>query len=175
MVSLIEWLLAEGYAVRVLTGDRWDDDYLQHVLQTVRARHPDLGPERFVGEPARDLHQLMNQMRDVEVVIAGRYHNVIMALRLAKPILAMSYAPKADQALEQFGLSSFRHRVDAIDLPKLKQQFTELYRRRAEIERQLRITLATVEAKLESQREQFVAEFLLSRSPSGHFDVIPTA
>jgi polysaccharide pyruvyl transferase WcaK-like protein len=167
MISLVEWLLADGYAVRLLTGDIWDDPCLQRVLEAVRTRHPDVGPDRLVGDPASDLHELMQQMRDVEVVIGARYHNIITALRLAKPTLALSYAPKANQAVEQFGLSPFSHRIDAIDLPRLKDQFTELYRRRAQIGRDLRIAVIEVQARLEAQREQFVAEFLLGPLPRG--------
>jgi polysaccharide pyruvyl transferase WcaK-like protein len=161
MVSLIEWLLEEGYAVRLLTGDIWDDYCLERVLQAVHSAHPGLGPDRFIGDPARDLHQLMQQMLDVEVVIGARYHNIVTALRLAKPVLALSYAPKATEVVEHFGLSSFTHRIDAIDMPTLKQQFRELYGRRAELEREMRTKLIDVEAELQAQEESFVADFFM--------------
>jgi polysaccharide pyruvyl transferase WcaK-like protein len=167
MVSLVTWLLDEGYAVRLLTGDIWDDSCLQRVLQAVQARHPDLGPSQLVAEPARDLHELMTQMGDVEVVIAARYHNVITALSLAKPILALAYAPKARQALEQFGLSPYIHRLDAIDLPRLKEQFRALYVHRADIRRQLRHKLSDIHSQLQAQEEEFVTNFLLTAGPNG--------
>jgi polysaccharide pyruvyl transferase WcaK-like protein len=158
MTSLAEWLLEQGYAVRLLTGDIWDSPCLRRVLEALRSRHPDLSPDRLVGEEARDLHQLMEQMSDVEVVIGSRYHNIISALRLAKPVVALSYAPKAIQAVERFGLGRFIHRIDAIDLTVLKDQFEELYTRRAEIELDMRGRLSEVEAELEAQREHFVSE-----------------
>jgi polysaccharide pyruvyl transferase WcaK-like protein len=167
MISLVEWLLEEGHPVRLLTGDTWDDPCLERVLEAVRTRHPDLDRELLRGDPARDLHQLMNQMCDVEVVIGARYHNIVTALRLAKPVLALSYAPKAQQVMAQFGLLSFAHPIDAIDLPRLKDQFSELYRRRAELGRQLRAEVTKAEAELEAQREQFVTEFLL-KDQFGH-------
>lgn len=166
MVSFIEWLLEEGYTVRLLTGDIWDDPYLERVLQTLRGRHPDVGTDRLVGEPARDLHQLMSQMGDVEVVVAGRFHNIIMSLKLAKPVLALSYAPKALGALEWFGLSRFAHRIDAIDLPTLQDQFNELYQRRAEIRDHLGRKVHEAEAEIKTQREGFVAGYLLAPRPS---------
>jgi polysaccharide pyruvyl transferase WcaK-like protein len=165
MVSLVEWLLAEGYGVRLLTGDVWDEPCLTRVLAALRTRHPWVGPDHLVGDPARDLHDLMRQMGEVEVVIAARYHNIITALRLAKPIIALSYAPKATQAMETFGLSAFAHRIDAIDLPRLKDQFLDLYGHRADIGRRLRSTLIEVEAHLQAEREEFVDEFLLRPSP----------
>jgi polysaccharide pyruvyl transferase WcaK-like protein len=162
MISLVEWLLEEGHPVRLLTGDVWDDPCLERVLEAVRARHPDLDPDLLMGDPARDLHQLMNQIGDVEVVIGARYHNIVSALRLAKPVLALSYAPKAQQVMEQFGLSTFSHPINGIDLPRLKDQFGELYRQRAEVGRQLRTQVAKAESELEAQREQFVNELLLA-------------
>jgi polysaccharide pyruvyl transferase WcaK-like protein len=161
MVSLIEWLLEEGYAVRLLTGDMWDRYCLERVLAAVQRAHPGLGPDRLIGEPARDIHQLMQQMLDVEVVIGARYHNIITALSLAKPILALSYAPKSIEAVEHFGLSRFSHGIGGIELPRLKQQFRELYTRRAEIEREMRIKLMEIEADLRVQEERFVADFFI--------------
>jgi polysaccharide pyruvyl transferase WcaK-like protein len=162
MVSLVEWLLDQGYAVRLLTGDVWDDPCLERVLETIRVRHPGLGPGQLVADPARDLHELMTQMSDVEVVIAARYHNVITALSLAKPILALAYAPKAEQALEHFGLSRYSHQLDAIDLPRLKDQFLELYARRDEVGRQLHHKVSEIQTRLQAQEEEFVTDFLLS-------------
>jgi polysaccharide pyruvyl transferase WcaK-like protein len=167
MIDLVGWLLDEGYSVRLLTGDIWDDPYLQRVLDAVRSSHPDLGPERLVGEPARNLHELMRHMQDVEVVIGARFHNIITALRLAKPILALSYAPKATQVMELFGVSSFDHRLDEIDIPRLQQQFRELYHGRDEIGRRLRIAFGSVEDRLKAQEESFVSEFLLNLVPAG--------
>jgi polysaccharide pyruvyl transferase WcaK-like protein len=175
MVAFVAWLLDEGYAVRLLTGDIWDDSCLQRVLQAIRARHPDLSPGQLVAEPARDLHELMTQMGDVEVVMAARYHNVITALRLAKPVLALAYAPKARQALEQFGLSPYIHRLDAIDLPRLKEQFRALYVHRAEIRRQLRHKLSDIQCQLQAQEEEFVTNFLLSEAPMGQLGGIRAA
>jgi polysaccharide pyruvyl transferase WcaK-like protein len=167
MISLVEWLLEEGYAVRLLIGDRADEPYLETLLEMLRADHPELGPDRLVGDPARDLHQLMVQMSEVEVVIAPRYHNIITALRLAKPILALSYAAKAQEALAQFGVSPFSHSLDAMDLPRLKEQFSELYRRRGEIEALLRKRLTVIEAELTAQEREFVSAYLLRARPSG--------
>jgi polysaccharide pyruvyl transferase WcaK-like protein len=167
MVSLVEWLLQEGYSVRLLTGDSGDDPYLKGVLDAVRARHPDLDPDRLVGEPARDLHQLANQISEVEVVVAARFHNVIISLKLGKPILALTYAPKVQSALELFGLSRFSHPIAALDLPRLEEQFNEMYRRRAEIGEGLRGKVAEVEAEARAQGERFVSDFLLSPPPPG--------
>jgi hypothetical protein len=76
--------------------------------------------------------------------------------------------------MEQFGLSNFTHPIDAIDMPILKSQFSELYRRRAEVGRELRARVTQAEAELQAQREQFVAELLLSRSSAGSFRHLST-
>ena len=165
MISLLEWLLDEGYSVRLLTGDRQDDAYLSKILETVRSRRPDLGADRLVGEPVENLHELMDQMRDVEVVIGARYHNVIGALRLAKPTLALSYAFKHDDAQERFGLSAFTQPVTSIDLTRFKDQFAELYCRRAEIGDEMRIRLVEIETQLQAQRDEFCSQFLVSSPP----------
>lgn len=164
MVCFVEWLLEQGYSVRLLTGDIWDDRCLQRVLEKLRGRHPGIKPDQLIGEPARDLHQLMTQMSGVEVVIGARYHNIITALRMARPLIAFSYAPKADHAVGLFGLSEFVHPISQIDLPRLKAQFVDLYERRSEIGAELRKRLAEIQGQLEAQNDQFVAEFLLAQT-----------
>jgi polysaccharide pyruvyl transferase WcaK-like protein len=165
MIELVGWLLEQNYSVRLFTGDIWDDPCLNRVSEALRAARPDLAPDRLVAEPARDLHELMEQMEQVEVVIGARYHNIITALRLAKPLLALSYAPKAVQAVERFGVSSFAHRIEAVDLPRLKGQFNDLYEQRSELRARLLGRLGEVESELEAQRKSFAAELVDNRQP----------
>jgi polysaccharide pyruvyl transferase WcaK-like protein len=162
MVSFVDWLLEREFSIRLLIGDSNDAPYLERVLELVRALHPDLEPSRLIGEPALDLHQLTDQIADVEVVVAARFHNIVASLRLGTPVIALSYGPKALSVLEQFGLSSFAHPIEAIDLPRLEAQFEDLYERRAEIRKDLRDRVADAEARVRSQGDQFVREFLRS-------------
>ena len=57
--------------------------------------------------------------------------------------------------------------LDEIDIPRLQQQFRELYHGRDEIGRRLRIAFGSVEDRLKAQEESFVSEFLLNLVPAG--------
>ena len=77
----------------------------------------------------------MQEMAQVGTVVAARYHNVLCALKLSKPTLAISYAAKSDSLMADMGLSEFCHSANFLDVERLIEQFTELESRSAQISR----------------------------------------
>jgi polysaccharide pyruvyl transferase WcaK-like protein len=59
-------------------------------------------------------------------VVAARYHNVIFALRLNKPTIAIAYAPKHEVLMTETNLSNFVQHAAALDAGLLIEQFNEL-------------------------------------------------
>lgn len=133
MTGFVHWLLDQGRPVRMLSGDKVDADVVDEILAAARARRPDLDPSRLVAEPLTSLHDLLRQLTAVETVVATRYHNVVCALMLAKPTVAVGYATKTDVAMAESGLAAYCHSARQPDLDRLIAQFTELERRAPEL------------------------------------------
>jgi polysaccharide pyruvyl transferase WcaK-like protein len=94
----------------------------------------------------------MRALGPVSSVVAIRYHNVLCALKLGKPTIAISYSPKHDALMANMGLGEFSHDVNALDVDELKRLFTLLEQR----SRELRGTVAAHNAmKSELLAEQF--------------------
>ena len=73
-------------------------------LDTSKLRHP----------RTHTLPEFLEQVRQVDYVVASRLHGVILSHRLCLPVLAVSYDRKVDTHMEDVGLS--KHTVDIHDL-----------------------------------------------------------
>jgi polysaccharide pyruvyl transferase WcaK-like protein len=135
MKSFLTWLIEGGYSVRILMGDENDaaDGVGEEMNAYIRERHPGLDPERFTTENASSFEELMEAMAPVGTVVAARFHTVICALRLAKPVVSLGYAPKFSALLAPMGLADFCHTARFPDAQILIEQFTQLQQRRAEL------------------------------------------
>ena len=78
---------------------------------------------------------LMRQMKSVDTVVATRYHNVLCALKLAKPVVSIGYAAKNEALMAEMGLADFCQRVPSLDVERLVEQFTDLENRRDQLRR----------------------------------------
>jgi len=156
MKHFVRWLVDNGRKVRLLIGDTngSDDRVVTEILADLKVARPNLDPSWAMAEPVTSLADVMRAMQPAGTVVAIRFHNVIAALKLRKPTIAISYCPKHDALMADSGLASYYQRVATLDLGSLTRNFTELESHAAEIQQALAERNATKEQLL---REQFTA------------------
>lgn len=94
LAAVAQGVLAGGRKVRLLIGEDRDE--------TVREAVRTLVPE--VEAPAiRNVHDLMAAMQDVRAIAATRFHNIVCALKLAKPTVCISYDRRHEEMMAAFG------------------------------------------------------------------------
>jgi len=123
-------LVEDGRPVRLLTGDDVDAPVVAAILDAVDS------PLVTAAEPA-SLADLMKEMAAADTVVATRYHNLICALKVGTPTLALSYAAKSDALMAQMGLGAYCHPAREVDADRLLEQFRALEQRSAELRRTL--------------------------------------
>ena len=152
LCSLILWLRGRDYPVRVIIGDL---AYDEPVRVDLRARLQQLGfdpaDRGFVDEPAGSFERLLVQLRDVDLVIASRFHNVLLSLFLGIPVVSVSYEPKNDDLMRQMGLERFCQTLDGLDADRLREQFLDLERHAPELRAQLEVRSGSNRTSLEQQ------------------------
>jgi polysaccharide pyruvyl transferase WcaK-like protein len=125
--SLILWLLEHDYSVRVVIGDlTYDEGVRADVRTQLQARGLDLASPCFADEPAASFEQLLGQLAAVDFVIATRFHNVLLALLLGKPVVSVSYEGKNEALMREMGLGEYCQALDSLDLERLIEQFLDL-------------------------------------------------
>ncbi|BBC32296.1 uncharacterized protein SGFS_035900 [Streptomyces graminofaciens] len=123
-------LVEDGRPVRLLTGDELDRPVAEAILDAVDS------PLVTAAETA-SLADLMKEMATADSVVATRYHNLVCALKVGTPTLALSYSAKSDTLMAEMGLGAYCHPARAVDTARLLEQFRELERRSAEVRRTL--------------------------------------
>jgi polysaccharide pyruvyl transferase WcaK-like protein len=125
MRRFVSWLLEQGHEVRILTGDRTDCGAVDDLMQA-------LGPDAasVVAEPTSSLHELMEQIARVDMVVGTRFHNVVCSHKLARPVISIGYADKNDALQEEMGLGPFCQQIETLSIDRLIEQFETLARER---------------------------------------------
>jgi polysaccharide pyruvyl transferase WcaK-like protein len=129
MGVFIQWLLGRGCSVRVVIGDlAYDRPVLADLRAWLVAGGMSLEDAMFEDEPATSVSDILDQLSRVDVVVASRFHNIVLALLLGKPVVSLSYNEKNEALMTEAGLSEYCQTLDAFDLERLKQQFTDIER-----------------------------------------------
>ncbi|MGB6456968.1 MAG: polysaccharide pyruvyl transferase family protein [Streptosporangiaceae bacterium] len=138
MKGFTEWLLETGHRVRLFGGDnKFDDIIARDILAHVTSRHPDLEIGRISVASAASFADLMREITAVGMVVATRYHNVLCALRLCKPTIALGYSDKFGALMSSMAVSEFCQCASELDINRLISQFTDLENRAGEVRQRL--------------------------------------
>jgi polysaccharide pyruvyl transferase WcaK-like protein len=133
--TFVRWLIDNDHDVRILIADenQSEKDVGEEILADVRAYRPDLDPGRLIAEYPTSFAELMRVMAPASTVVATRFHSVICALRLGKPVVSLGYAQKFNTLLAGMGLGAFYQSAKFPDADLLIAQFTDLEKRNEEL------------------------------------------
>lgn len=145
MTEFVRWLTDNGRRVRLFVGDHVDEA----VADRIAADTDGVSVAR-----TSTLDELMAEMARVERVVASRYHNVLAAVKLGKPTIAVGYAAKSDALMAEMGLGEFCQDIRELDVERLAKQFTTIEERDAE----LRAVLADRNAEMTRRAGRQFAE-----------------
>jgi polysaccharide pyruvyl transferase WcaK-like protein len=123
-------LVEDGRPVRLLTGDEVDATVVAAIIEAVDS-------PLVTASQAASLAELMEETAAADTVVATRYHNLVCALKVGTPTLALSYAAKSDALMAQMGLDTYCHPAREVDADRLIEQFRELEKRSAELRQTL--------------------------------------
>lgn len=137
-------LVEDGRPVRLLTGDECDRPVVAAILDAVDS-------PLVTAAEAASLADLMKETAAADTVVATRYHNLVCALKVGTPTLALSYAAKSDALMDRMGLAAYCHPAREVDAGQLLEQFRALEKRSAELRRTLTERNLTAARQLEDQ------------------------
>jgi polysaccharide pyruvyl transferase WcaK-like protein len=139
LCAFAESLIEEGHTVRLIHGDGLYD------RESVAAMRSLFAGKVFSDEVGKlsipsitSFDDLLRTLDDVDIVVASRYHNMVLALMLGKPVLALSYHWKFASVMSQFSLSRYVRPVHEFDLSWLVDRSRELLAARNELGREIR-------------------------------------
>ena len=151
--ELVRWLVDNGRKVRLFVGDTdgSDEATASEIIRDVRKCRPDLDESWVVTERVSTFSEVMEAMEPLGAIIATRFHNLIAAMMLAKPTIAIGYAPKHSALMSDMGLTEFSHSIASLDVGAVTKQFLDMERRSAELQKALAVSAAERAALLDIQ------------------------
>ncbi len=152
MKGIVCGLVDDDRKVRLFIGDTdgSDDETAREILAAVRELRPDLDETWVVAEAVTTFREIMESMEPLGAVIATRFHNVIAALKLAKPTIAIGYSGKHRGLMADAGLAEFSHSIESFDPAVVIEQLHEMECR----EEKVRLSLCSHNTELAEQVER---------------------
>src|SRR5208282_3704940 len=132
------WLVDRGCTVRLFpTQLRADPPVIQDILAAMKREHPEISGPLLVDPPLRSTDDLISAMSHMDIIVAARYHGVLVSHLLHKPVLAVSYHPKTTDLMVRMGQADCTLEIDDCTLDALKSRFTFLESRGDSIQAEL--------------------------------------
>lgn len=162
LAGLICMLVDRGYLVRLIIGDaRYDHEIRADLRASLKTRGERYLDERLIDEPAASVSELLSQLAITDLVVASRFHNLLLSIMLGTPVVALSYHEKVTSLMSEFGLSEFCHDIEHFDFDKVISQIIRLERDEEGIGRRALIEMQAKECR-KALDEQYQSVFALS-------------
>jgi len=128
LIVFVEWLLTRQYDIRLLIGDSGDREVTAEFRYLLKARLGAYDGERIIDQPVSSVEGLLSELAATDIVVATRFHNVLMALLLNKPVISISFHPKCTSLMSEMGLSEYCHDINHMNADRLIEQFQDVER-----------------------------------------------
>jgi polysaccharide pyruvyl transferase WcaK-like protein/chemotaxis methyl-accepting protein methylase len=128
------WLLEHDYDIRLLLGDG-DIVVLDEFRSVLQAQLGSYDERRIIVQPMASAEDVLAHIASTDVVVATRFHNVLMAMLLEKPVIAISFHHKCSSLMREMNLSEYCHDIHQMDVDVLIEQFQTLEREEEAVKR----------------------------------------
>lgn len=126
MVEFAGWLLRHDYDIRLLVGDSGDILVVDEFKKLLKARMGGYDRQRIMEMSLGSVQNLLSQLEATDLVVATRFHNILLALVLNKPVIAVSFHHKCASLMEDMGLAKYCHDINHMNVQCLTEQFHDL-------------------------------------------------
>ena len=92
----------------------------------LRERLSECDEARIIDEPICSVEDLLSQIAATDIVVATRFHNVLLALLCDKPVISISFHHKCDSLMSAMGLSEYCLDINDLKADQLIEKFCDL-------------------------------------------------
>jgi polysaccharide pyruvyl transferase WcaK-like protein len=154
LAVFVGWLLDHEYDVKLMLGDAEVDtlviDDLRAVLRERLASNID---ERVTSFSIGSVHEFLSQLAATDLVVATRFHNVLMSMLLSRPVIAISFHHKCSSLMNDMGLSEYCQDINQVNADALVAKFEALVQHADEIDRRIAQGVEEARRALDEQYE----------------------
>ncbi len=127
MASFVIWLLDKQYAILFLPGEvHFDQLVISDLIEALEHKGVVGSEGRLLRPTILTVDDLMANLKVVDCVVASRFHNILLAQLIGKPVLAISYQEKIDDLMVETGQGDYYEQIGQFEVTALKEKFTSL-------------------------------------------------
>jgi polysaccharide pyruvyl transferase WcaK-like protein len=95
--------------------------------------------------------ELLSELATTDALVATRFHNVVLALLLTKPAIAISFHHKCASLMDEMGMARYCHDINHLNADQLIQCFCELEKNAEVVKTALKEKTAKLRKTLDEQ------------------------
>jgi polysaccharide pyruvyl transferase WcaK-like protein len=157
LADFAAWLIQRGHDVLFFpTQLRGDPPVIEDIKTRMRQSGiPDL-EKHLIDYSVRSFEDLVAAISMTDIVVATRFHGVVVSYLLNRPVLGIAYAVKTNDLMEQVGQGEFALDILRLDLQSLQERFLALESRKAAIKAALARHIAGHRQALDVQYDRIL-------------------
>jgi polysaccharide pyruvyl transferase WcaK-like protein len=156
IVEFVRFLIDRGDTVVFVPGEaHYDQEIIGDILR--RLGFDARAAERVERPKIESVADLIRVLSSVDIVVASRFHNLVLAHMLGKPTIALSYQEKINCLMRAAGLDAFCLGVSEFDVSSLKRHLAVADAQTADIRERLLRQSEDYRRRLASQYERVFA------------------
>lgn len=151
------WLMDHHHSVKLFCNDIGiDPPAANDVERILTSRADDHGRS---SDQLQRVHnwttsELLQNMSSMDFIVTCRFHGIVFAHLLNKPVLAISHHPKMTGLMDDLGLAQYCVDIGSLDLALLTDTFLSLVENRQEVQNRMSERLASYQKRLAAQFDQ---------------------
>lgn len=114
-VVVASGLLKAGYRVRLLIGDQRADAQTPADLVALLASRDGRVSERLFAPSIATFGDLLREIGECDLVVATRYHNVLLSLMTGRSVVSIGYSDKNNALMADLGQAARCHDIEAFE------------------------------------------------------------
>jgi polysaccharide pyruvyl transferase WcaK-like protein len=151
LVAFVKWLVARDYDIRLLAGELGDRVVITALKALLKDRLGAYDEDRIIDDPVLSVEGLLAQITETDAVVATRFHNVLLALVLNKPVISISFHQKCASLMQDMGLQEYCQDIWQLKADKLIEQFCQLEKNAGSLRHMIKQRVAGCRKDLDEQ------------------------
>lgn len=150
LAKFVQWLDKSGHSVLFFpTQVRADAITIDDIRASMNgsAKSPNL----LAQGPLQNLEDLVSEISRVDLVIANRYHGILISLMMNKPVLGIAYHEKSRALLEQAGQGDYVLNIEDFKIEELVERFKDMEANAPALKKRIAERMAPLRKALDAQ------------------------
>jgi len=155
LATFASWLAGQSYGLAIFGTDIGVDPLAIEDLQVALRSHHGIPSSQYgVSHSIKSTQDLLATMSEMDYVVTCRFHGVVFAHLLNKPVLAIAHHPKVTDLMTELELSSYCVDIRNFDLKQLTERFASMVNNAEEIKSRMAASLTINRERLRSQFDE---------------------